>query len=373
MSVLPSPTNTVHGLAEWIVALPYQLGYRPTRSLVLACLGAGVETGSGSTRIAPLTARVDLPAPGDEQQVLDAISAPLRRPETQAAIAVIFDDDPGAPVHSEFLDQVAVVATAHGADLCVRAQVCGASWVHLPSAGAVPSVRQRVGWRPLPASHDVPAIAAYVLAGRSPLQAREHVAEVFRRSDGHLAAAAAQEYAAMRSSGAALGRSPTVRDQALRTLRNVIQAEGASLPAGLTAADVASVAIALNDIGWRDALLEVLSAGRLGPAGQPPARLTSMRHSLAVPGADPAGVPFRLAALAGHLPADVAPSLLSVVAFLAWCRGDGAVANIAIESALRLDPCYSLAVLIDRALQLALPPPGVSGQRLRAYRPGEGV
>jgi hypothetical protein len=46
----------------------------------------------------------------------------------------------------------------------------------------------------------------------------------------------------------------------------------------------------------------------------------------------------------------------SLLAFVAWQCGDGALANIAVERALAADPEYSMAHLISQALEAGLPP-----------------
>jgi len=50
------------------------------------------------------------------------------------------------------------------------------------------------------------------------------------------------------------------------------------------------------------------------------------------------------------------PAPASLLAFIAWQSGDGALANIAIERALAADPDYSMAHLIGQALDAGLPP-----------------
>jgi hypothetical protein len=47
----------------------------------------------------------------------------------------------------------------------------------------------------------------------------------------------------------------------------------------------------------------------------------------------------------------------SLLAFAAWARGDGALANVALDRAFEADPDYSMAHLISQALQAAVPPP----------------
>jgi hypothetical protein len=50
------------------------------------------------------------------------------------------------------------------------------------------------------------------------------------------------------------------------------------------------------------------------------------------------------------------PAPASLLAFIAWQTGEGALANIAIERALAADPDYSMAHLIVQALSAGLPP-----------------
>jgi Domain of unknown function (DUF4192) len=50
------------------------------------------------------------------------------------------------------------------------------------------------------------------------------------------------------------------------------------------------------------------------------------------------------------------PAPASLLAFIAWQSGEGALANIAIERALAADPDYSMAHLIGQALDAGLPP-----------------
>jgi Domain of unknown function (DUF4192) len=53
-------------------------------------------------------------------------------------------------------------------------------------------------------------------------------------------------------------------------------------------------------------------------------------------------------------PLDAAPATLLAVS--AWLRGDGAMANVALERALTSDPGYALAALLAQGLAACLPP-----------------
>jgi hypothetical protein len=50
------------------------------------------------------------------------------------------------------------------------------------------------------------------------------------------------------------------------------------------------------------------------------------------------------------------PAPASLLAFTAWQSGDGALASVAIDRALAADPDYSMALLLNQAIQAGLPP-----------------
>jgi len=58
---------------------------------------------------------------------------------------------------------------------------------------------------------------------------------------------------------------------------------------------------------------------------------------------------------------DLVAGPASLLAFAAWRAGQGALAAVAVDRALRADPGYALALLIDEALRNALPPSTVDG------------
>jgi len=56
------------------------------------------------------------------------------------------------------------------------------------------------------------------------------------------------------------------------------------------------------------------------------------------------------------LPDDVAAPALSVLASFTWWRGDGALTRVALARALRCDPGYRLALLLEQLVDLAIRP-----------------
>jgi Domain of unknown function (DUF4192) len=62
--------------------------------------------------------------------------------------------------------------------------------------------------------------------------------------------------------------------------------------------------------------------------------------------------------LSAMLPDHVAAPALSVLASFAWWRGDGALARVALDRALRCEPDYRLAQLLLQMVDLAIRPVG---------------
>jgi hypothetical protein len=50
------------------------------------------------------------------------------------------------------------------------------------------------------------------------------------------------------------------------------------------------------------------------------------------------------------------PAPASLLAFVAWQSGNGALANVALDRALADDPCYSMARLLRQAVDSGAPP-----------------
>ena len=73
----------------------------------------------------------------------------------------------------------------------------------------------------------------------------------------------------------------------------------------------------------------------------------------------------RLLALCRSVPDECAveaAALCTVAAHVAWIGGDGAIARVAVDRAVRLVPDYRLARLLERLIDLGLRLPPVTGQ-----------
>jgi len=67
-------------------------------------------------------------------------------------------------------------------------------------------------------------------------------------------------------------------------------------------------------------------------------------------------IEHRLCGLCAVMPDEWAAPSLTVLASFAWWRGDGALTRIALDRALKIDPHYRLAQLLERMVDLAIRP-----------------
>jgi hypothetical protein len=143
------------------------------------------------------------------------------------------------------------------------------------------------------------------------------------------------------------------------------------------------LAVSLTDVDLRDALIAWLCPGTLSQDVLDPIIFDQMRQALSVPpwwwdmagddteasaedhvqdDADPLQVigeqriERRLCALSAVLPDQWAVSTLTVLASFAWWRGDGALTRVALDRALKVDPNYRLAQLLEQMVDLAIRP-----------------
>ncbi len=338
-------TSTIHGLAHSIVVLPYQLGYRPTASLVLLCMGtvASVVGSSGRVRgSVTLVARVDLPTSGHHESVVAAIEPALSRTDVTSLVALAFEDGPPQVTNAALtLRRVADAAATHTVTVVASARVRGQRFATVDEGG------RTGGWEDLPADSDVPAIADYVLAGRAPAPDRAAVESVLRPADAAYASAVRSHMC------------PDARvraREAARIISTVITEPGGQA-LDLEPDQVACVALALHETTVRDAVLSRLSPPLAHPGAPLNVAERQVSHELDVCDRVDGPACFRLAALAAYVPRHQAAPVLTLVGYLAWQAGEGALANMAIGAALDVDPKYSLARLVDVALSSALRPP----------------
>jgi len=312
-----------------IAALPAVLGFVPEKSLVLVSLDGG-DLGS--------VLRVDL-----SEELVDGVEhlaevAAAAAPE--AAIAVIVDAD-GAPCprcNEDYRQLCRVLAealaqhdielwTAHVVDRiaaggrwhCVDG--CGSSGlVDDPSASPLAVAAVVDGRRLYPRRTDLQA----VIAVDDPTRSAQLTPNI----------EALERQAARRADG-----------QVSRDVENAVAA-AARVAAGqpLPDVDVARLGCALADPQVRD-LLYALAVGESAGA-----------------------VESLWAMLARTLPPPWRVEALVLLAFSAYARGDGPLAGLSLEAALRCEPGHRMAGMLDTALQSGLRPGDIRRLADTGYR-----
>ncbi|MEE6139506.1 DUF4192 domain-containing protein [Mycobacterium sp. 050128] len=316
-----------------IAALPAVLGFVPENSLVLVSLDRG-ELGA--------VLRVDL---SDELvggighlAEVTAAAAP------EAAIAVIVNDE-GAhcpQCNEEYRQLCAMLAevlsehniellAAHVVDRVAR----GGRWHCVDGCGASGTVDD-------PSAS--PLAAAAVLEGR----------RLYSRRADLLAVLAVEDPARSAALAGPLGEQAATR-----------AAEHRADPAGCCRRDVErAIAAAGRVVGGRSLSDDELAA--LGCALHD-AQVRDTLYALAV-GAKAGEAETLWASLARTLPAPWRVEALVLLAFSAYVRGDGPLAGVSLEAALRCDPDHRMAGMLDTALQSGLRPEQIRELAATGYR-----
>jgi hypothetical protein len=328
-----SPDFRLNRPGALIAALPAVLGFVPENSLVLVSLDRG-ELGA--------VLRVDLcEGLGDRIGHLVEVAA-AAAPE--AAIVVIVDED-GAhcPLCNEQYRQIcASLAEAlveydielYAAHVVDRVAV-GGRWHCVDGCGASGTVDD-------PSAS--PLAAAAVLEGRRLYARRADLQAVLAVEDPDRSAALSGRLERQAARRETAGRA----DPARCARRDVKHAMGAasrvSSGQSLTDAELAALGCALNDAQVRDTLYALAVGEKAGEA-----------EAL-------------WAALARILPAPWRVEALVLLAFSAYVRGDGPLAGVSLEAALRCDPDHRMAGMLDMALQSGLRPEQIRELAATGYR-----
>ena len=375
-------TTTIHlsGPADVLAVLPYQLGFHPRDALVAVSLH-GTRMG--------LVQRIDLPPP---EHVLDAVTAmigPLRQDNPRAVLLIGFEEREGES--RAMLDEMSRVCSAHGVEVHDRMVVRGGRWYNLD---CIQSCCPTEG-RELPAPSEVPAVAEFVGRGICPLPDRSALADRVEISSPLVSRAVstlADEWLELRREATDVDESEIgERESELQETESEVHDAESELNAcraselavwsrvlcdeddaepvqALPPQDLAMLAVSLTDVDLRDGLISWLCPGTLPPELIDPMLFDQMSQALLEPvwlDGDRGDVEqvmalqrieHRLCELCAALPDEWAVSTLTVLASFTWWRGDGALTRIALDRALRVDPHYRLAQLLERMVDLAIRP-----------------
>jgi hypothetical protein len=339
----PAGDLTLARPAELAAAVPVLLGFHPQDSLVLVSVG-----GAAGNRVG-LTVRVDLPSSSASPVELSALRAAvvdsLLRDRPRGAAVLVFGaaDGPGPP-HRGLVDALAADLEENGV------RVLSALWAESTAAGARWACYDSCGCRgtlPDPASTAV--AAAGVLDGRVVHGSRTELSRLvepvdparLERREELLATPATvlDDPAAAGSSGA--GRAPggpAAEYELLRAAARTLDEAVADAAAGrllLDDARVVALARALAVPAVRDEAMR-RSIGRRAPAAED-LWLALVRETPDPEAAEPA----------------------ALLAISALQRGDGVLANVALDRAERAWPGHRLTRTLRDVAAAGLPPSDV--------------
>jgi hypothetical protein len=365
-------TTTIHlsGPADVLTVLPYQLGFHPHECLVVVSL-SGTRMG--------LVQRIDLPPPGRAGEAVAAMITPLCRDSPRSVLLIGYEDREAAS--RAMLDQMADACLARGIEVADRLVVRGGRWFNLD---CVQDCCPAGGFR-LPPPSEVPAVAEFVGREIFPLPDRSALVDLLEPDRPALGSRLAEverladEWLSLRdeANDAAIEPEPAIRAGELHGFRAIELAvwslvlcdeDDAEPIRTLPPQDLAMLAVSLTDVDLRDGLIAWLCPGTLPHDLIDPSLLAVMSRVLPVPswpGALPRDlaqvigsqrIERRLCELSATLPDRWAVPTLTLLASFTWWRGDGALTRVALDRALRIDPGYRLAVLLEQMVDLAIRP-----------------
>jgi Domain of unknown function (DUF4192) len=330
---------------ELLAIVPFVLGFRPTNSLVVLCL---------SNHRLGLTQRLDLPAPEHADHAVSALMPSLVAENPDSVVLIGYENRAGASQPA--LESLSRALQSRSIKVHDRIVVRNGRWRSLDCDN--PQCCPLQGAR-VPEPSDVPGIVAeFIGQGISPHPDREALA---RQLEAGPDAATVAKVLRSRQKAKAKGTGgPGVsRDELFAPWLRILDPEATVI----SAEDAAIASMSLLDIEIRDGLVAWLSPGTLNInelSGEVQELFCGLTPAWGEEHCDPASIASQnavqdaLIRLSGMLPDHVAAPALSVLASFAWWRGDGALARVALDRALRCEPDYRLARLLLQMVDLAI-------------------
>ena len=322
--------------ADLIDAVPYLVGFSPQNSLVMLAL-------HGERKRLGIVSRVDLPDPEHAAALAAGAVGYLLGDGADQAAAIFYppSDGPEHPSVQPIADALDAALSAAGIEVVEILCVTADRWWSLRCSGAdccPPDGK--------PITHEGTSIiaATSALHGVALYRTREELARSIDLVDSPLAAEMAEALPLARAAREArvaahdrLGACAAF----FQLVTNLIEMRLEGTGSTLTVDDAAQLIVGLDDLAVRDAML-TWHGGDWGDATR---ALFAELVTLAVP-------PYDIAAL-------------TVLGWLAYLNGDGALANVIVDRALGPDPQnrvvdgrpgYNLMRILDDALSGAINP-----------------
>ena len=314
---LTSPTDMVR-------LVPHLCGFVPAESLVVVSL-------RGPRRRVGLSIRVDLPPPEAVGELAADVAARLRWDGATQALLVVYTAEEGALVRADLVDTVSAALEGVGVRVQEALLVRDGRWWSYVCADARCCPPDGVPIAGQPASAAMGLVeATQALDGRAVLPSREELVASLRPPELLAAVAAEQRLRAAAEPWLSRADLPRRRRAAAAAWRAAVVSAG---DPRAPLVDAEGLVAALGDVGVRDAVLPW--AADDGP-------LLDLLLRLAAVSVAPYDAP-----------------VCTLIAVASWCRGSGALANVALDRAWESDPGYSLAALVREGLAQQIPPEAV--------------
>jgi hypothetical protein len=319
-SVSNRPVLRLTSPGDIVASIPALCGFRPQESVVVLSL-------RGPRRRLGLTLRVDLPPvaarPAPVRELADLLAERVSADGGTASALVIFS----AQRRRGLVEAYALASAGRGTTVDESLHVAGGRWTSYtcrrpccPAEGT-----------PVAGPPELLA-AEQALDGRAVLACRDDLVRELAAPQGSLAALATARLEAAgvgwlqerQSAGVAAARRRAV--QRAGVLLDLL--ERGAAPDDRACAELT---VALHDVAVRDELATWALHRSDG--------LLSLAEQMAQRTVPPSDAP-----------------VCTLLAWVAYARGDGARANVALDRALRTDPEHSLALLLRRALDSGITP-----------------
>jgi hypothetical protein len=323
----------VRDVGEIAAGLPHLLGFHPRESVVL--IGLGGESG----RRVGMTARADIPPPEHDRSLARMLARNMSTARPEGALVLVVseaadetaDGRPRLP-HHHLVGETCRALERSGVLIADTVLVRTGRWwsYDCPDQCCAPG-----SGTPLPlgvTELEVASIATgTVVAGtRENLVAR--IAPPPDHDANAMAAACARVGVALSADIMDTGVEPAAAESWAAVMAGLARRRPGAAGAPLSDEDVARIVWGLRDGAVRDLALELALGDESAAAEQLWTECTRRAPA----------------------PLDAAPATL--LAVCAWLRGDGAMANIALDRALASAPGYGLATLLRDALAACVTP-----------------
>jgi hypothetical protein len=335
------------GPGEILAVLPSLCGFPPQESLVLLSL-------RGPRRRLGLTARVDLPDRHGEE-ALAALCADRMAGDGASGVVVAVLSEHGR--REALVDAVRAALAARGVPVLEALHVCARRWTSYTCTAACCPAEGT----PVPAAPAVLGLvqAEQVATGRVVLPSRDDLVRSIA-PPALLAAVATEQYLEQAAQAELRWRAEhgvvAARRRTLEHVQSLLDRVAAGTPVGPS--DAAVLAVRLADVQARDGVATLI--------------LTREEELLSL-----------LVQVARQVVPPDDAAVCTLLAWTAYARGEGALANVALDRALAGRPDYSLALLLRSWLDGGVHPEEVRSlarsteqvlrtrpARRRARRPG---